>query len=50
MWLDINPVNSQAVERSDYATQKPKALIERIINASSDRGMLRLLTSSAAAA
>lgn len=40
MWLDINPVNSQAVERSDYATQKPEALIERIINASSDRGML----------
>ena len=40
MWLDINPVNSQAVERSDYATQKPEALIERIINASSDRGVL----------
>lgn len=40
MWLDINPVNSQAVERADYATQKPEALIERIISASSDRGML----------
>lgn len=40
MWLDINPVNSQAVERTDYATQKPEALIERIISASSDRGML----------
>ena len=40
MWLDINPVNSQAVERADYATQKPEALIERIITASSNQGML----------
>lgn len=39
MWMDINPVNSQAVERSDYATQKPAALIERIVNASSNKGM-----------
>jgi len=40
MWMDINPVNSQAVERSDYATQKPEALLERIIKASSNEGML----------
>lgn len=40
MWLDINPVNSQAVERADYATQKPIALLERIISASSGSGML----------
>lgn len=40
MWVDINPVNSQAVERVDYATQKPEALIERIIKASSNEGML----------
>ena len=40
MWLDINPVNSQAVERSDYATQKPEALLERIIKASSDENMI----------
>ena len=39
MWMDINPVNSQAVERSDYATQKPAALLERIVNASSNKGM-----------
>lgn len=39
MWMDINPVNSQAVERSDYATQKPVALLERIVNASSNEGM-----------
>ena len=40
MWVDINPVNSQAVERSDYATQKPEALLERIIRASSDEEMV----------
>ena len=39
MWMDINPVNSQAIERSDYATQKPAALLERIVNASSNKGM-----------
>ena len=40
MWTDINPVNSQASEKADYATQKPVALLERIISASSDKGML----------
>lgn len=40
MWMDINPVNSQAVERSDYATQKPIALLERIIKASSNENMI----------
>lgn len=40
LWTDINPVNSQAVERVDYATQKPEALLERIIKASSNEGML----------
>ena len=39
MWMDINPVNSQAIERSDYAPQKPAALLERIVNASSNKGM-----------
>ena len=39
MWMDINPVNSQAIERSDYATQKPAALLERIVNASPNKGM-----------
>lgn len=40
LWDDIPPVNSQAVERIDYATQKPEALLERIIKASSNDGML----------
>lgn len=40
MWLDINPINSQANEKVDYATQKPEALVERIINASSNEGMV----------
>ena len=40
IWDDIYPVNSQAEERIDYATQKPEALLERIIKASSDEGML----------
>ena len=39
-WTDINPVNSQAQERIDYATQKPEALLERIIKASSNEGMV----------
>lgn len=40
MWTDINAVNSQAEERTDYATQKPEALLERIIKASSNEGMV----------
>ena len=40
MWVDINPVNSQAIERVEYTTQKPTALLERIIKASSNEGML----------
>ena len=40
LWTDIFPVNSQASEKNDYATQKPEALLERIIKASSDEGML----------
>ena len=35
LWTDIPPVNSQALERGDYPTQKPLALLDRIINASS---------------
>ncbi|MGN1219875.1 MAG: DNA methyltransferase, partial [Candidatus Cryptobacteroides sp.] len=40
VWTDIYAANSQAEERVDYATQKPEALLERIIKASSDKGML----------
>ena len=38
IWTDISPINSQAVERMGYATQKPVALLERIIAASSNPG------------
>lgn len=40
MWTDIVPVNSQAIEDTGYATQKPEALLERIIRASSNPGDL----------
>lgn len=40
LWTDVNPINSQANEKVDYATQKPESLIERIINASSNSSML----------
>ena len=40
IWTDIHAINSQALERLDYATQKPESLLERIIKASSDEGML----------
>jgi len=36
LWDDIVPINSQAKEAIGYPTQKPEALLERIINASSD--------------
>ena len=35
---DIFPINSQAQERLGYPTQKPEALLERIIKASSNEG------------
>lgn len=38
LWDDIYPVNSQAKERLGYPTQKPVALLERIIQASSNPG------------
>ena len=38
VWTDIPPINSQAKERLGYPTQKPEALLERIINASSNEG------------
>jgi site-specific DNA-methyltransferase (adenine-specific) len=38
LWDDISPLNSQAKERLGYPTQKPEALLERIINASSNEG------------
>jgi len=38
VWDDIAPINSQAQERLGYPTQKPLALLERIIQASSNEG------------
>ena len=38
IWVDIPPINSQAKERLGYPTQKPEALLERIIRASSNEG------------
>lgn len=39
-WDDISPLKSHFDEAVDYSTQKPEALLERIINASSNREML----------
>ncbi|MEI6315305.1 MAG: DNA methyltransferase [Syntrophus sp. (in: bacteria)] len=38
VWTDIPPLNSQAAERLGYPTQKPVALLERIIRASCPEG------------
>ncbi len=38
VWTDIPPINSRAKERLGYATQKPLALLERIIRSSSNEG------------
>ena len=37
-WEDISPVQGQSNERVSYPTQKPLALLERIIKASSNEG------------
>ena len=42
LWIDIPPVNSQAQDRTGYRTQKPEALLERIITTSSNAGDLVL--------
>lgn len=39
-WDDISPLKSHFDESEDYATQKPEALLERIIKASSNENML----------
>jgi len=40
IWTDIAPVQGGSVENNNYATQKPEALLDRIIRASSNKGML----------
>ena len=37
-WWEISPINASAKERLGYMTQKPEALLERIIKASSNEG------------
>ena len=37
-WIDIETLNREEKERLGYPTQKPEALLERIIQASSDKG------------
>ncbi len=38
VWSDIPPIGAQAAERLGYPTQKPLALLERLIEASSNTG------------
>ena len=38
MWIDIPPISAQAAERLGYPTQKPEALLERVIKACSNEG------------
>ena len=38
LWTDISPLQAQSKERIGYPTQKPLALLERIIKASSNEG------------
>jgi DNA modification methylase len=38
VWTDIAPLNSQAMERTGYPTQKPLELLKRIIRASTNEG------------
>ena len=40
IWTDVYPINSQATEALGYPTQKPEALLDRIIKASSNEGDL----------
>lgn len=42
VWTDIAPLNSQAIERIGYPTQKPMALLKRLIELTTDRGDLVL--------
>ena len=38
IWEDVSPIKSKAKERTGYPTQKPLALLDRIIQASSNPG------------
>jgi adenine-specific DNA-methyltransferase len=38
LWSDVAPINPRAMERLGYPTQKPEALVERVIEATTDQG------------
>lgn len=40
LWDDVSPINPRATERLGYPTQKPEALLQRVIDASSVEGDL----------
>jgi adenine-specific DNA-methyltransferase len=40
LWLDIAPLQSQSGERTEYATQKPERLLERVINMATNEGCI----------
>ncbi len=40
LWTDISKIHNQSSELTGYSTQKPEALIERILKVSSDEGDL----------
>lgn len=40
MWTDLNKIHNQSAEQLNYPTQKPEALLDRIIKASSNEGNL----------
>lgn len=40
VWTDIAPVQGGSIENVNYTTQKPEALLERIIKTSSDENMV----------
>lgn len=42
LWMDVSPMSPTAKERLGYPTQKPLALLERIVSASSNEGQVVL--------
>lgn len=40
LWTDLNKIHNQSVEQLNYPTQKPEALLERILKASSNENDL----------
>ena len=42
IWMDVNKIHNQSSEQLHYPTQKPEALLDRIIKASTNEGALVL--------